>query len=649
MFCPNCGTKINGNEKFCFNCGSSLEVRKQGDVKIGTEVIIDVEPVEAEQESAVLVEATKTEADKQGVEVPITKSNRVIYTNEDTGKKTAGDKLKEKSSAEWSRLSVFAKIMTILITVMVLLTIVALIAGKTLSMFIAIVQIVLIVVVGLMKTGKIKQDKKWLPILLIVISIVLFVPYFAAFSGNNGGYDNNYNDDYEEPPLTELEWPEHALAQLIPIPKSNMGHVDWEYDDEISIYIGETSFEDYEAYIEACKEIGFTNVTSEGETFFYATNQDGYRISLFYNKDEAAMKITVENPLYKVTIEIECTANLLFSRYNVVVNLDYDELGTIKHGESATYNVELEEGSYTLEICKEDDEDVVGTYDIEVVGDGTYKFKISCYSDQAKISEVGKINPPVDTTVINAKKYTEIVDAFEDAGFTKVKINEVKDLEVADKDKENLVSSITINGSSDFTKESSYYKEVEVVIEYHTLKDIAMTKGTSDYLNLSYSDVKAELEALGFSNISVTEVSTTDTSYTDGMVGSVKINSKEFSAGEIFAPSTEITIEYWTVFRCEYEKAFVRAMSNYSLYYMFDTDNNRVITFSDSDTYVDEGTYSGSFSSGVTIKWDHGQWTETFKNADGSSYATMIDGNGFDWEYKTCSLEKAQGVLDSIQ
>lgn len=99
----------------------------------------------------------------------------------------------------------------------------------------------------------------------------------------------------------------------------------------------------------------------------------------------------------------------------------------------------------------------------------------------------------------------------------------------------------------------------------------------------------------------------------------------------------------------EYEKAFIREMSNYSLYYMFDTDTNKVVTFSSQDTYVDKGVYSGDFNSGVTITWDHGEWTEKFINKDGSSYATMTDGNGFDWEYKVCDIETAQKRLDELQ
>ena len=98
----------------------------------------------------------------------------------------------------------------------------------------------------------------------------------------------------------------------------------------------------------------------------------------------------------------------------------------------------------------------------------------------------------------------------------------------------------------------------------------------------------------------------------------------------------------------EYEKAYIRDMSNYDLYYMFDTDTKKVVYFGTNDTYIEKGTYTGDFGSGVTITWSHGEWTEKFTHKGGSS-ATLIDGNGFDWEYKTCDVKKAQDVLDGLQ
>lgn len=97
----------------------------------------------------------------------------------------------------------------------------------------------------------------------------------------------------------------------------------------------------------------------------------------------------------------------------------------------------------------------------------------------------------------------------------------------------------------------------------------------------------------------------------------------------------------------EYEKAYIRKLSNYSLYMMFDEDAKKVTYFSTDTTFIMRGTYSGIFNSGVTISWDDG-WDEKFIHLGGDK-ATLIDGNGFDWEYKVCDVEDAQEVLNNLR
>lgn len=96
----------------------------------------------------------------------------------------------------------------------------------------------------------------------------------------------------------------------------------------------------------------------------------------------------------------------------------------------------------------------------------------------------------------------------------------------------------------------------------------------------------------------------------------------------------------------EYEKAYKRELSGYSIYIMFDEDTNDVVSFLTNDSYVMTGSYSGSFSSGVTISWDDG-WNEEFTHAGGNS-AILIDGNGFEWGYVICDVGDAQDVLDRL-
>lgn len=112
--------------------------------------------------------------------------------------------------------------------------------------------------------------------------------------------------------------------------------------------------------------------------------------------------------------------------------------------------------------------------------------------------------------------------------------------------------------------------------------------------------------------------------------------------------SVEVPMETTREFTSKYEKAFIRDMSNYDLYYMFNVDEKEVISFSTSDTYIQRGIYTGEFSSGVDINWINDGWHETFTCLNGSKKATLIDGHGYDWEYKVCTVEDAQKALDLI-
>ena len=177
---------------------------------------------------------------------------------------------------------------------------------------------------------------------------------------------------------------------------------------------------------------------------------------------------------------------------------------------------------------------------------------------------------------------------------------------------------------------------------------ITMSADSSTYAGKQRADVEKEFKDKGFTNISIHEVKTTDSNNPNGQVTSVSAANDSFKKGDKFEKDAEIIIYCWKYEKpqSEYEKAYIRDMSNYDLYYMFDTDNKTVVYFGTDDTYIDKGTYTGDFATGVTITWSHGEWTGKFTHKSGNS-ATLIDGNGWDWEYKVCDVAKAQKVLDA--
>lgn len=184
-------------------------------------------------------------------------------------------------------------------------------------------------------------------------------------------------------------------------------------------------------------------------------------------------------------------------------------------------------------------------------------------------------------------------------------------------------------------------------------KKIKMDKDSSNYVGLDKNEIEKEFKNKGFQNIEFEEIKTTDSNNKDNSIISININEKEFKKNEEFNKEDKIVIVYYKYEKpvSEYELAFIRDMSNYDLYFMFDKDTKEVAYFGTNDSGVMKTKYTGNFSKGVDIDWDNYQegWHDTFIYKDGSTVATYIDGNGFEWEYKKCDLKKAQSVLDSLK
>lgn len=126
---------------------------------------------------------------------------------------------------------------------------------------------------------------------------------YTAF--NEAGYELNlwYNDSDEELQVSldapmemgALEWPTSEIANLLPIPKSTVGSISRESSDGFFIYVGETSKDDYVAYVDECSANGFSVDYDKGDTYYYADNTDGYHLSLHYQGNNI-MTIEIEAP-----------------------------------------------------------------------------------------------------------------------------------------------------------------------------------------------------------------------------------------------------------------------------------------------------------------------------------------------------------------
>lgn len=128
----------------------------------------------------------------------------------------------------------------------------------------------------------------------------------AAYSAYNvDGYKltlSHYGDKEDlsiklEKPMemSEISWPDSKAGNQLPVPKSTIGKFAHEYDDNFLVYIGNTSKTDYNNYVKACSDKGFTVDYNKGDNYYYANNGEGWHISLKYEGNNI-MSVDIDAP-----------------------------------------------------------------------------------------------------------------------------------------------------------------------------------------------------------------------------------------------------------------------------------------------------------------------------------------------------------------
>mgnify|MGYP000975096530 CR=1 FL=1 len=82
--------------------------------------------------------------------------------------------------------------------------------------------------------------------------------------------------------LSSITWPTSKAGKQLPVPKSTSGKFTHENDDSFFVYIGNTSKDDYNNYVKACSDKGFTVNYNKGDSFYNADNSAGWHVSIKY-------------------------------------------------------------------------------------------------------------------------------------------------------------------------------------------------------------------------------------------------------------------------------------------------------------------------------------------------------------------------------
>lgn len=91
-------------------------------------------------------------------------------------------------------------------------------------------------------------------------------------------------------------WPTTGLVELLPIPPGSVASVD-NGDDTFDADIEECSVDEYNEYVTACEDAGFTVDAEKESNSYEAYSEDGHKLELYYWDSNETMDITLDAPI----------------------------------------------------------------------------------------------------------------------------------------------------------------------------------------------------------------------------------------------------------------------------------------------------------------------------------------------------------------
>ena len=448
MRCSKCGAELSEDTKFCSYCGNKVEMPPKQET-VSEE---DIPPISLDEQVR-------------------------DFQNQKEPPKSLADRMKEKASAKWGKLSTYGKIATVAIAVFALLFIAALLSGKTAAIIIAVLQIALAVVAVLMHRGiiKIEQKKVWLKWLLLGIAALLTVLNVMSYS---------WGTENKNKPTPNPTSDTSIAAVPVAAPYG----------------AAECLEQDYTTIQAAFYAAGFTNIEAEKVEDLQATDVDKVntidaisvggktdftREQEFKSDDEVLIRYHGYAKC-NVKIHVDFVPNLIFSKYDVNLLLNGIEEGTLTHGENQDFEFSIDPGEYTLTFESAESSSVKGEVTLMVDCDVEASYKISCSSDKVSVEALyvdrlteladGEVKLDVAASEYKHKNYEDVAAALKTLGFTNIKYEVLYDIILGWTD-DGEVESVSIADKTDFNRGDVFPADAEIVITYHMPEDDGLHEG----------------------------------------------------------------------------------------------------------------------------------------------------------------------------
>ena len=409
--------------------------------------------------------------------------------------------------------------------------------------------------------------------------------------------------------MSQMTWSTSDYGKMLPTPKSTLGRIEKDDKTGLTVYIGETTLDDYNAYVTACTEKGFTVNSKKTEKTFTASNAEGYKLTVDY-KGNNTMYISLKEPEFETEIKVVCRENLMFRTYDVEFYIDDNSVGSIEHGKTETFTETLKKGTHTIKFENTDDDGVIGEVEVEITKLEKLEFMIWCYSDKIDIDVVsGYVKEETSETGTT--------------GSTEISLTKSKD---------------DFKGMSTEDAEKSFREMGFTKFDYETVD----TEEKSSDGTICYIEITEFL--IGDSDFAKGDKFASDSTVT--------FYSYEYEEPEKPSPVFYSTNDYETAKKGNTGVfSYKNKSGSYDIYWIINFDEGYVYWFTEGNgesTCDKVKIVSGDLNDKITVTWHDGgdewSWYLHFKYVNHPETLVVNDHKGFATEFTTIDLDDALSI-----
>jgi hypothetical protein len=128
---------------------------------------------------------------------------------------------------------------------------------------------------------------------LVQFSLAVFLSAGMCACASTQSTQNTIADAALEMEYGNIQWPDSGLGSMLPDPNAQAGKIYSDTDTKFTAYVSDYSLDQYENYIEACKECGFVWDEWTTSDRFRAYDEAGDKVVLSLDNDDSVMRIDV--------------------------------------------------------------------------------------------------------------------------------------------------------------------------------------------------------------------------------------------------------------------------------------------------------------------------------------------------------------------